>query len=182
MESISMKLKDETQNNPSVGNDPPPTVFNTLDQQSTDHHFPYQSQQFLSEKEEERPTSDTGNGQGNKQQQHNLHSFSNNLSVNSQCDPSPYSVSSTSSSVVEQPNHKSTDENNTEVTKSQETSTVQHHHHHHHYHYHNHYYNYYGNKEINQGVQISYKVLTLETMIGYQINFQFIYLVQIIFR
>ena len=167
MESISMKLKDETQNNPSVGNDPPPTVFNTLDQQSTDHHFPQQSQQFLSEKEEERPTSDTGNGQGNKQQQHNLHSFSNNLSVNSQCDPSPYSVSSTSSSVVEQPNHKSTDENNTEVTKSQETSTVQHHHHHHHYHYHNHYYNYYGNKEINQGVQISYKVLTLETMIGY---------------
>ena len=148
-----MKLKDETQDNPSVGNNPAPTAFNTLDQQSTDHHFLHQSRQFLSEKEKERPTSDTGDGQGNKQQQHNLHSISNNLSVNSKCDHSPFSVSSTSSSVVEQPNNNT--EDNTEVTKAQESSTIQHHHHHHHHHYHNHYYNYYGNKEINQGLHIS---------------------------
>ena len=155
MEHISMKLKDEKQNIPSVGNNPPPTAFNTLDQQSTDHHFPHQSQQFLSEKEKERPTSDTGDGQGNKQQQHNLHSISNNLSVNTKCDPSSHSVSSTSSSVVEQPIHNKTDENNTiEVNRSQETSTIQHHHHHHHYHYHNHYYNYYGNRKLKQGDQI----------------------------
>ena len=155
MEHISMKLKDEKQNIPSVGNNPTPTAFNTLDQQSTDLHFPHQSQQFLSEKEKERPTSDTGDGQGNKQQQHNLHSISNNLSVNTKCDPSSHSVSSTSSSVVEQPIHNKTDENNTiEVNRSQETSTIQHHHHHHHYHYHNHYYNYYGNRKLKQGDQI----------------------------
>ena len=155
MEHISMKLKDEKQNIPLVGNNPTPTAFNTLDQQSTDHHFPHQSRQFLSEKEKERPTSDTGDGQGNKQQQHNLHSISNNLSVNTKCDPSSHSVSSTSSSVVEQPIHNKTDENNTiEVNRSQETSTIQHHHHHHHYHYHNHYYNYYGNRKLKQGDQI----------------------------
>ena len=147
-----MKLKDETHHNPLVGNNPAPTAFNTLDQQSTDNHFPqHQSRQFLSEKEKERPTSDTGDG--HKQQQHNLHSISNNLSVNSKCDPrSPFSVSSTSPSVVEQPNHN-TEENTEEVTQSQESSTI--HHHHHHHHYHNHYYNYYGNADISQGFQIS---------------------------
>ena len=123
MENISMKLKDETHHNPLVGNNPAPTAFNTLDQQSTDNHFPqHQSRQFLSEKEKERPTSDTGDG--HKQQQHNLHSISNNLSVNSKCDPrSPFSVSSTSPSVVEQPNHN-TEENTEEVTQSQESSTI----------------------------------------------------------
>ena len=131
------------------GGYPMPSAFNTLDQQSTtaDHHPPHQqSRQFLSKKEEERPTySDTGDGQHaferNKQQQQQLHSISNNFSVNSKCDPSPFSVSSTSSSVVEQQNKEN------EVIENPETTVQQHHHHHHHHHYHSHYYNYYSNNK-----------------------------------
>ena len=135
---LRMKLEDEQQ-----GAYPMPSAFNTLDQQSTtDHHPHQQSRQFLSKKEEERPTCDTGVGQHtferNKQQQ--LHSISNNFSVNTKCDPSSFSVSSTSSSVVEQQQKKEK-----EVIENPENQTVQHHHHHHHHHYHSHYYNYYSN-------------------------------------
>ena len=116
-----------------------PTAFNTL-HKYTDHH-PHQSR-HLSKKEEERPcdTKDGDSFERNKQQQQH-HSISNNFGVNSKCDPSPVSVSSTSSSVVE---------NNGKELRNQENQI--HHHHHHHHHYHNHYYNYYSNKH--QGAQI----------------------------
>ena len=115
-----------------------PTAFNTLHKYS-DHH-PHQSR-HLSKKEEERPcdTKDGDSFERNKQQQQQHHSISNNFGVNSKSDPTPISVYSTSSTVVE----------NNEPETEHQINQVHHHHHHHHYHHHYHY-----NSNKRQGAQI----------------------------
>ena len=70
-----MELEEEKQQQPTpLQSYHIPTLFNTLDQSTTDHH-PHRSRQFSSKREEElRPTFDTQDGQHsikrNKQQQY----------------------------------------------------------------------------------------------------------------
>ena len=103
-----------------------PAAFNTF-QKYSDHH-PHQSR-YLSKKEEEG-TGESSHGdsfEADKQQQ--LHSISNNFSVNSKSDTTQISVYSTSSTVVE----------SNGAEKDNLINQVHHHHHHHHYHHHYHY-------------------------------------------
>ena len=156
MNSLRVQLEEEkTKHHIQSGLYPASTAFNTLEQSTTDHH-PHQSRQSSSKKEEEGPTTcDVGISDGqkhffesSKQPQQCDHSISNNFSVNSKCDPIPFSVSSTSSSVVEQKNDK-------ELINHDEDRNQfhHHHHHHHHHHYHNHHYSY-QNNIVNQGNHI----------------------------
>ena len=180
MNSLRVQLEEEkTKHHIQSGLYPASTAFNTLEQSTTDHH-PHQSRQSSSKKEEEGPTTcDVGISDGqkhffesSKQPQQYDHSISNNFSVNSKCDPIPFSVSSTSSSVVEQKNDRELINHDEDINQFHH-----HHHHHHHHHYHNHHYSY-QNNIVNQGNHIYFTILPLCIILKIEIskNFPFMYI------